>query len=116
MSKIKQEKLPIDEKISIGVKIIEAMQNGFPSIEHMMMEEVEKVTQSLIEKYPQYEDEIIALENLASDKAGIISDAAEQEYPTLEDLNIEEEEEEEGEDFDDLDFLEDDDPENYIEE
>ena len=101
--KIKQEKIPIDEKLSIGVAIVEAMQRGMPAIEHMIMEEVERVTKSLIEKHPQYEDEIQALEDLASDKASDISFAAEQEYPSLRDLKIVEEDEED----DELDFLED---------
>ena len=89
--KVKQEKIPIDEKLSIGNAIVEAIQNGMPGIEHMIMEEVESVTKSLKEKYPQYEDEIQALEDLACDLASDIHYAAEQELPSLSDLNIVEE-------------------------
>ena len=89
--KVKQEKIPIDEKLSIGNAIVEAIQNGMPGIEHMIMEEVESVTKSLKEKYPQYEDETQALEDLACDLASDIHYAAEQELPSLSDLNIVEE-------------------------
>jgi len=115
MSEIKQEKIPIDEKISIGVKIVEAIKHAMSGIEYTIMKEVEEATNSLIEKYPQYKDEILALENLASDKARDIESAAEQEYPSLSDLNIVEEDEDE-EDFDDLDFLKENDSPDYIEE